>query len=86
MTVSRLNIRIDEELKNNAKKVFEDLGMDLTTAITVFFKQSVREQQMPFQPGKEPIENIIARYQVENNIVTEVNSVKELMESLNAED
>ena len=86
MTVSRLNIRIDRELKEQAKEVYKDMGMDLTTAVTVFLKQSVREQRLPFQPSREPVENIIARYEVENGMTTKVDSVKDLMEHLNAED
>jgi addiction module antitoxin, RelB/DinJ family len=86
MTVSRLNIRIDRELKEQAKEVYKDMGMDLTTAVTVFLKQSVREQRLPFQPSREPVENILARYEAENGMTTKVNSVKDLMESLNAED
>ena len=86
MTVSRLNIRIDGELKEQAKEVYKDMGMDLTTAVTVFLKQSVREQRLPFQPSREPVENILARYEAENGMTTKVNSVKDLMESLNAED
>lgn len=81
MTLSELNIMIDEDLKNTAKKVFEDLGIDLTTAITLFFKQSIKEQTLT----SEPIKNIIARYQAENNLVTEINSIEELLNNLNDE-
>ncbi|MEG1047667.1 type II toxin-antitoxin system RelB/DinJ family antitoxin [Carnobacterium sp.] len=86
MTVTRLNMRIDDDLKQQAKEVYNDMGMDLTTAITIFLKQSVREQRLPFQPSREPIENVIARYEVDNNLTTKVNSIDELMESLNADD
>lgn len=86
MTVSRLNIRIDAELKEQAKEVYKDMGMDLTTAVTIFLRQSVREQRLPFQPSREPIENIIARYEVENGLTTKVDSVAELMEKLNVDD
>lgn len=80
MTVSRLNIRIDAELKEQAKEVYKDMGMDLTTAVTIFLRQSVREQRLPFQPSREPVENIIARYEVKNGLTTKVDSVAELME------
>lgn len=86
MTVSRLNIRIDGDLKEQAKEVYKDMGMDLTTAVTIFLKQSVREQRLPFRPSREPIENVIARYEVENGLTAKVNSVEELMEKLNADD
>lgn len=34
MTV--LQIRLDEDLKNQASKLFEELGMDIPTAIRIF--------------------------------------------------
>ena len=33
-----VNIRMDEELKKQAEQLFADLGMNMTTAITVFIK------------------------------------------------
>ena len=42
------NINLDIELKKSAQELFTDLGMDLTTAVTVFLKQAVREQGLPF--------------------------------------
>lgn len=42
------NISLDPALKKSAQELFADLGMDLTTAVTLFLKQSVREQGMPF--------------------------------------
>ena len=55
---TNLCIRIDPELKAQAESLFDDLGMTLTTAITVFFRQAVRENRIPFEikwdrPGKE---------------------------------
>ena len=47
------NINLDAELKKNAQALFADLGMDLTTAVTVFLTQSVREQKIPFEIRKE---------------------------------
>ena len=84
--MSRLSIRIDDELKEQAREVYEEIGMDLSTAVIVFLKQSVRERKLPFQPGNEPREDIIARYEAENGITTKVSSVDELMEKLNAAD
>ncbi|EOS7770715.1 type II toxin-antitoxin system RelB/DinJ family antitoxin, partial [Enterococcus hirae] len=79
-------IRIDDELKEQAREVYEEIGMDLSTAVIVFLKQSVRERKLPFQPGNESREDIIARYEAENGITTKVSSVDELMEKLNADD
>lgn len=42
------NISLDSELKSESVELFRDLGMDLSTAITLFLKQSLREQGIPF--------------------------------------
>ena len=47
------NISIDGELKKEAVSLFNDFGLDLSTAITLFLQQSVREQRIPFEIKKE---------------------------------
>ena len=56
-----VTIRMDSDLKNQADELFSELGMSMTTAITLFAKQAVREQKIPFEiglnvPNKETIE------------------------------
>ncbi|MDR0906595.1 MAG: type II toxin-antitoxin system RelB/DinJ family antitoxin, partial [Oscillospiraceae bacterium] len=46
---TNLNVRIDKELKLQADSLFSELGMNLTTAITVFIRQTVREKKIPFE-------------------------------------
>ena len=46
---TNLSIRIDRGLKDEADKIFTALGMNLTTAITVFVKQAVRQRKIPFE-------------------------------------
>ena len=57
---SNLNIRLDSELKQQAEKLFAELGMNMSTAINVFLRQSVRQGSIPFeikleQPNSETI-------------------------------
>lgn len=47
------NINLDIDLKKAGQKLFAELGMDLTTAVTIFIKQAVREQRIPFVIAKE---------------------------------
>jgi DNA-damage-inducible protein J len=49
METTNLNIRIDKDLKTQADRVFNELGMNLTTAVTVFVRQSVRDGKIPFE-------------------------------------
>jgi addiction module antitoxin, RelB/DinJ family len=84
--MARLNMRIDDVLKEEANELFSELGMDLTTAVVIFLKQSVREQRLPFQPSKEPFENVIARYQADEKMGEVYDTVAEFMDSLEDED
>ena len=39
---TNLNIRIDKTIKEKSEKVFEDLGLNMTTAINIFLRQVIR--------------------------------------------
>lgn len=47
------NINLDLDLKKSAQELFADFGLDMTTAITMFLRQSVREQRIPFEIRRE---------------------------------
>ncbi len=42
------NISLDADLKKAGQELYADLGMDLSTAVTIFIKQSLRVQGLPF--------------------------------------
>lgn len=46
---SIIRIRIDEETKKEADILFQDLGMDTSTAIRVFLRQSIKRGGIPFE-------------------------------------
>lgn len=48
--MSKINatISLDENLKEDAETLFNELGLDLNTAIVIFLKQSVHEKRIPF--------------------------------------
>lgn len=61
MATTNISMRIDEELKTQAEELFADLGLNMTSAFTIFVKQAIREQGIPFSisrecPNKETIE------------------------------
>ncbi|MBQ9438066.1 MAG: type II toxin-antitoxin system RelB/DinJ family antitoxin [Lachnospiraceae bacterium] len=47
------NITLDPGLKRDAISLFSDLGMDLSTAISVFLRQAIRVQGFPFVIKRE---------------------------------
>jgi DNA-damage-inducible protein J len=44
-----VNIRMDSELKKQAEELFNELGMTISTAFTIFVRQSVRQRKIPFE-------------------------------------
>lgn len=44
-----VTIRTDENTKKQAQRLFERLGIDMSTAINLFLKQSIRYQGLPFK-------------------------------------
>jgi DNA-damage-inducible protein J len=54
MATTSITIRMDEDLKKQAEALFNDLGMNMTTAFTVFAKAAVRTQRIPFELSAEP--------------------------------
>lgn len=52
--MANLNIRVDDALKKQAERVFSDLGISLTAATTMFLKQVVRCNGIPFELRADP--------------------------------
>lgn len=69
------NISMDAEVKKEAQALFSDFGLDLTTAINLFLRQSIREQRIPFEitrnvPNAETIEAINEVKEMKKNSAT----------------
>ena len=60
-TSTNISIRMDTELKNAAEALFEELGMNISTAFNIFVRQSLRERGIPFTiTEKNPNKTTIA--------------------------
>lgn len=46
-------ISVDPEVKAQAQELFADFGLDLSTAINIFLRQSIRENCIPFTIQRE---------------------------------
>lgn len=57
---TNFSVRMDSDIKKQCEALYNELGMNLTTAINVFLRQSLRVGGLPFdvrveQPNKETI-------------------------------
>ena len=79
----------EKELIEQADLLFSELGMSVSTALNIFLRQAVREQQLPFAVTKN-VPNAITLSAIEaaerdEDVYGPFDSVQDLMEALNAE-
>lgn len=83
-----MTLRMEPELKAQASELFKSLGMDLSTATGIFYRQALRYHGIPFEIRlEEPNEITYAAMQAAENdedMYGPFDTVEELMEALNA--
>lgn len=51
---AQVSFRIDRDVKQNAERVLNDMGLTMSAAITVFLKKVGREHRIPFEISADP--------------------------------
>jgi DNA-damage-inducible protein J len=69
---TNISIRMDSDLKAQADALFNELGMNISTAFNIFVRQSLREGRIPFdislnQPNKETIAAMLEAERIAND-------------------
>ncbi len=49
MATANINVRVDSSLKEEAENLFNDLGLNMSSAITMFLKSAVSYDGIPFE-------------------------------------
>lgn len=88
-----INIRVEPKLKKEVEETLNDLGMNIADAVTVFFKQIVMTDSIPFmikkpKYNKDTIEAIKETSDImkNHNKYKSYDSIEELMEDLDSEE
>ena len=88
MAIVSTNISIDSEVKAEAQELFAEFGMDLSTAINIFLKQSIYERSIPFVIRRsfpnETTQKAMDDAENDEQLYGPFDSVAEMMEALNA--
>jgi len=56
-----IQVRVDSEIKEQAAEVFENIGIDIPTAIRMFLKASIRVQGLPFSTALQPDATVVTQ-------------------------
>ena len=49
MATTNLNIRTDKAIKDQAEEIFNELGLNMTTAVNMFLRTAIRDHGIPFE-------------------------------------
>ena len=82
-----LQVRVDDELKNQATVIFDQLGIDLSTAVRMFLKKAVLEKGIPFETKIDEVtlRGILAMEQMRKISEENGNSKMSLIKGINKE-
>lgn len=87
MTEAKINVRIDPAIKTKAEKIFNKVGLNMSSAITLYLKKCINSNGIPFDVTYEPNETTkkaIKDVKNRKNLSKAFNNIDDLMESLNA--
>ena len=92
MSAKNMTIRMDSDVKEQAQKLFAELGMDMTTAINVFLRQAIQHQRFPYdvtlrKPNRETLEAIAEVREMKKHPekARSYNNFSELLEEVKAD-
>lgn len=54
MSQTTVSIRMDDDLKRSFDRICNELGMSMSTAVTMLAKKMTREQRLPFELSVDP--------------------------------
>lgn len=77
-----ISFRTDPQVKQRAKELYESMGLDLSTALNMFLRQSLTDDGMPFRATRENPANVEARRQADAREGVAFSSVDDLMKDL----
>jgi DNA-damage-inducible protein J len=75
MSTTNLNIRTDKDVKEKAEKIFNELGLNMTSAVNIFLRTAIRERGIPFELKLDvPNETTIAAIEEGRKMVSDPSS------------
>lgn len=81
--MAQVNIKVDDQLKKDVSKIFDEMGLDLTTGIKIYLKKVQQEKRIPFnlESNQSKLEQLAQRYQAgDQKVVSTLNGLFNTLE------
>ncbi|MGT2739286.1 type II toxin-antitoxin system RelB/DinJ family antitoxin [Streptococcus pantholopis] len=82
--MTTITFKVDDEMKKEATELYKSMGLDLSSALRLFLKQSLVTRSIPFVIRADELSPIIEDSLKGVNMSEEFTDVKSLLESLDA--
>lgn len=80
--MATITFRVDDELKQQASELYQEMGLDLSSALKWFLKQSLVNRGIPFEIRANSIDSIVEDAMNSVNMSKKFTDVSELMRDL----
>ncbi len=78
--MTQINFRIEDDIKANAEKALKEMGLNMSTAITMFLVKVGREKRIPFEINADPFYSAENIAELERRVVSLENGTSTLKE------
>ncbi len=84
--MTQVNFRIEDDIKANAEAALKDMGLNMSTAITMFLVKVGRERRIPFEITADPFYDAENIAELERRVQSIINGTSTLKEHALIED
>lgn len=78
--MTQVNFRIDEDIKTNAEAALKEMGLNMSSAITMFLTKVAREKRIPFEINADQFYSAENMLELKNRIESINNGTSTLKE------
>ena len=80
-----VQIKVDTKTKTDVTSIYESLGLDLPTAVRIFFKKSIAVGGLPFELRNDNLSDRWSIYKEARNSIKKNNVPEMSLDEINAE-
>ena len=84
MKTATVNIKVDQNIKEEVNTILKDLGLNISTAVSMLFQQIIHSKGLPFEVKLPNRETVNAISELESGNGKKFSNVQDLLKDLKA--